>query len=82
MQTQKRWATGVQAPLTKMGCLLPNPKRASAAITLDQDKWVLRRTQLQLATLAVESFGRLGKEGIDLIDQVAASIVGGTGGAS
>ena len=32
----------------------------------------------KLATLAVESFGRLGKEGSDLIDQVAASIVGGT----
>ena len=31
----------------------------------------------KLATLAVESFGRLGKEGSDLIDQVAASIVGG-----
>ena len=31
-----------------------------------------------LATFAVESFGRLGKEGSDLIDQVALSIVGGT----
>ena len=28
----------------------------------------------KLATLAVESFGRLGKEGSDLIDQVAASV--------
>ena len=36
----------------------------------------------KLATLAVESFGRLGKEGSDLIDQVAASIVGGTDGSS
>ena len=36
----------------------------------------------KLATLAVEGFGRLGKEGNDLIDQVAASIVGGTGGSS
>ena len=36
----------------------------------------------KLATLAVESFGRLGKEGRDLIDQVAASIFGGTDGAS
>ena len=32
----------------------------------------------KLATLAVKSFGRLGKEGSALIDQVAASIVGGT----
>ena len=32
----------------------------------------------KLATLAVESFGRLGKVGSDLIDQVAASVVGGT----
>ena len=36
----------------------------------------------KLVTLAVESFGRLGKEGInsDFIDQLAASIVGGTDG--
>ena len=36
----------------------------------------------KLAILAVESFGRLGKEGSDLINQVAASIVGGTDGSS
>ena len=36
----------------------------------------------KLATLAVESFGRLGKEDSDLIDQVAASIVGGTDASS
>eukprot|EP00904_Undaria_pinnatifida_P009514 jgi/Undpi1/5693/HiC_scaffold_2.g00967.m1 len=36
----------------------------------------------KLATLAVESFARLGKEGSDLIDQVAASIVGGTDASS
>ena len=36
----------------------------------------------KLTTLAVESFGRLGKEGSDLINQVAASIVGGTDGSS
>ena len=36
----------------------------------------------KLATLAVESFGRFGKEGSDLIDQVAASIVGGTDASS
>ena len=35
----------------------------------------------KLATL-VESFGRLGKEGSDLIDQMAASIVGGTDASS
>eukprot|EP00904_Undaria_pinnatifida_P006092 jgi/Undpi1/2612/HiC_scaffold_13.g05991.m1 len=35
-----------------------------------------------LAALAVENFGCLGKEGSDLIDQAAASIVGGTGGSS
>ena len=34
----------------------------------------------ELVTLAVESFGRLGKEGSELIDQLAASIVGGTDG--
>ena len=36
----------------------------------------------KLATLVVENFGRLGKEGSDLINQVAASNVRGTGGAS
>eukprot|EP00904_Undaria_pinnatifida_P006116 jgi/Undpi1/2634/HiC_scaffold_13.g06013.m1 len=36
----------------------------------------------KLATLAVENIGRLGKEGSDLIDQVAASIVGGTDASS
>ena len=36
----------------------------------------------ELATFAVESFGRLGIEGGDLIDQVMASIVGETDGSS
>ena len=36
----------------------------------------------KLATLAVESFGRLGKEGSGLMDQVAASIIGGTDASS
>ena len=36
----------------------------------------------KLATLEVESFGRLGKEGSDLLDQVAASIVGRTDASS
>ena len=36
----------------------------------------------KLITLAVESFGRLGKEGSEVIDQLAASIVGGTDGGS
>ena len=44
---------------------------------------VRRRVQLQkLATLVVENFGRLGKEGSNLIDQAAASTVGGTDGTS
>ena len=34
----------------------------------------------KLVTRTVESFGRLGKEGSELIDQLAASIVGGTDG--
>ena len=34
------------------------------------------------ATLKVENFGCLGKEGSDLTDRVAASIVGGTDGSS
>ena len=38
MQTHKRWATCVQVALTEKGWLLPNPRRASAAITLGLDK--------------------------------------------
>ena len=36
----------------------------------------------KLATFAVESFERLGKAGSDLIDQIAASLVGGADGSS
>ena len=36
----------------------------------------------KLATLAVESFGRLGVEGSNFIDQLAASVVGGRDGGS
>ena len=36
----------------------------------------------KLVTLAVESFGRLGKDDIELVDQLAASIVEGTEGGS
>ena len=36
----------------------------------------------KLATLAVEIFRRLGKEGSDPIDQIASIIVGGTDGSS
>ena len=36
----------------------------------------------KLATLAVESFGRLGVEGSKFIDQLAASVVGGRDGGS
>ena len=36
----------------------------------------------KLVTVAVENYGRLGKEGSELIDQLAASIVGGTDGGS
>ena len=35
-----------------------------------------------LATLAVESFGRLGVEGSNFIDLLAASVVGGRDGGS
>ena len=36
----------------------------------------------KLATLAVESFGRLGEEGSNFIDQLAASVVGARDGGS
>ena len=40
-----------------------------------------RKRSYKLATLALERFERLGKDGSDLIDRVAASIVGGTDGS-
>ena len=36
----------------------------------------------KLVTLAVESFGRLGREGSELIDQLATSVVGGRDGGA
>ena len=36
----------------------------------------------RLVTLAVESFGRLGREGSEFIDQLATSVVGGRDGGA
>ena len=55
---------------------------ACATTTLVRGQVPFDERSYKLATLAVESFGRLVKEGSDLIDQVAASIVGGTDGSS
>ena len=64
-------------------------RNGSAASTSDKRNHYARPGQAsfdersyKLATLAVESFGRLVEEGSDLIDQVAASIVGGTDASS
>ena len=66
-------------------------RNGSAASTSEarKDNHYARRGQaffdersFKLANLTVDSFGRLGKEDNDLIDQVAASITGGTDGSS
>ena len=62
MPTRKWRATCVQAVPTGTGWLLPNPSRASAPTTLDQNKCPSTRAAIyKLATLAVESFGLLGR---------------------
>ena len=78
VQTHKRWATCVQATLSEIGWQLskseackPNHYARPGHVSFDERSY-------KLATLAVRSFGRLGREDSELIDQVAASIVGGT----
>ena len=56
-------------------------KCGQAALT-DTGQLSFDERSCKLATLAVESFGRFGKEGGDLIDQVTTSIVGGKDGWS
>ena len=75
MRTLKRRYTCEEAVPIKMDQLPPPPRRASANISFDE-------LSHKLATLAVESFGRLGVEGSKLIDQRAASVVGGRDGGS
>ena len=75
MRTHKRGSTCGKAARIETDQLFLLPRRASATTTLVQDR--CPSTSDKLATLAVVSFGRLGRERSDLIDQIAASIVGG-----
>ena len=80
MRTHKQGSTCGQEARIETDQRLPLP-RANQPLR-SSGTGVLRRAHLQLATLAVDSFGRLGEEGSDLIDQVAISIVGGTDASS
>ena len=57
------------------------PRRESASTTLAQDVSFDERS-FKLTTLAVESFGRLGEEGYQFIDEIATHAAGGTDGGS
>ena len=82
MQTHKRWATCVQGALTEMGLVASKSEARKRSNYSRPGQISFDERSYKLATLTVESFGRFGKEGRDLIDQVAASIVGGTDGSS
>ena len=84
MRTHKRGSTCEQEEaLNETDQLLLLLRRASATTALVRDRCPSSNERsYKLATLAVEVFGCLGKEGSDLIGQVEASIVGGTDGSS
>ena len=82
MQTHKRWATCVQGALTEMGLVASKSEARKRSNYSRPGQISFDERSYKLATLTVESFGRFGKEGRDLIDQVAASIVGGADGSS
>ena len=79
MQTHKWWVAYFPVVLTGTDWLFPNLSRESAASRLSQDKGPSTSAAINLPPSRWEKNGRLGKEGSDQIDQVAASIVGGTG---
>ena len=81
MQTRRRRYTCEEAVLITMDQLPLPPRRARVNTTLVRDMSFDERSH-KLATLAVESFGRLGVEGSNFIDQPAASVVGGRDGRS
>ena len=66
--------------LTKTDQLLQLLRRESATTTPALDRRVsFDERSDKIVTLAVESFGRLGREGSQFIDQLATSVVGGRG---
>ena len=61
----------------------PEPlRRESTSTTLTQDTCSLTSAALNLPPLAVESFGRLGEEGYEFIDELATHAAGGRDGGS
>ena len=71
-QTRKhRYTCGTAAQPT-MDAQPELPRRESASTTLAQDTYVsFDERSFKLTTLAVESFGRLGEEGYEFIDELA-----------
>ena len=73
----KRGDISMAAALTAKNQLPLPPSRPSARPILVQDKHPSTSAATNLPLFAVESFGRLGREGGGFIDQSAASVVGG-----
>ena len=67
--------------LTKMDQLLQLLGRESATTTPALDTCPSTSAAI-LVTLAMESVGRLGREGSELVDQLATSVVGGRDGGA
>ena len=67
--------------LTKMDQLLQLLRRESATTTPALDTCPSTSAAI-LVTLAMESVGRLGREGSELVDQLATSVVGGRDGGA
>ena len=77
MHTRKRRCTYEElAPITMVQPPLP-PRRASIKHYARPGHVPFDERSHKLATLTVESFGCLGIEGSNFIDQLAASVVGG-----
>ena len=83
MQTRKLKHTCEMAARPVMGQQLKRPRRESVSTTLVQDTYVsFDERSFKLTTLAVESFGRLGEEGYQFIDELATHAAGGRDGES
>ena len=81
-QTHKRGFTRGLAALIEMDQLSRRLRRESVTTTLLRDRCPSTSAAINLLPFfVVESFGRLGTQGSEVLDQLAAIAVGGTDGA-
>ena len=82
MQTCKRRYTYEAVVLMTMVQPPLSPRRPSVNTILVRDVCLSTNGAINFATLTVESFGRIGVEGSNCIDQLAAIVVGRRDGGS